>query len=119
SPHPRRRITDPRVISNDNQVARQCDVAAARDGVPLHLRDRGLQRPPQREEVVGVAAHLAVVAYRVPYRPLPPPVAGLALGELLEVIAGAERPTRTLDDDDAHAVISIGLLDGGADLARH
>jgi hypothetical protein len=41
------------------------------------------------------------------------------LGELLEVVAGAEAPARALQHDDADVVVVVRLLDRGPDLRRH
>ena len=43
----------------------------------------------------------------------------LPLGELLEVVAGAERPSLAGDHDDVDVGIVVGLLDGLPDLSRH
>src|SRR5207249_3266259 len=92
-------------------------VATARNGVALHLADRGLQRAPEVEEVVGVAAHHPVVPHGVPHGSLLS--RGTPLGELLEVVAGAEGSTLAREHDDVDLGVVVGPLDGRPDLAGH
>jgi len=64
-PDARGHVADARVLGHDEQVAAKRDVAAARDRMAVHFRDRGLAAFPERHEVFGVALHEGVVVHRV------------------------------------------------------
>src|SRR5262249_19693849 len=87
----------------DDEVAGQRDLEAARQGVSLHRRDRGLGGRPLRD-----AREAAAPGQRV-----------LATEEPLEVHAGREGSAGTGENERADIAPGVQLVDGGGDPARY
>ena len=92
-PHPRRHVSNLRLVGHDDDVAAQRDVAATGDGVTVDLRDRRFQRPPQAEEAVRVRAHQCIILDGIPLCTL---VVDAVLRVDLQVVTRAERSAGAL-----------------------
>ena len=138
APHPRRRVADPRVLGDDEEVRAERHVGPAGHAEAVHLADHGLVRVEERHEAADVAAHHRVVDRRIPgarrvvvsqlhervqRRPLGRAGVGDALhaplGARHQVVAAAEPLPVAGQRDHVHPRIQVGPLHRLGQLARH
>ena len=103
TPEPKRISGSPNMASSDadGEVAHHHQVAAAGQAVAVDLGDDRLRVVEQLEHPMGV-----VRQGRPPPGYVERAVLLLVLGLLLEVVAGAERASRSRDDQDPDGVVS-------------